>query len=59
MILTEQKLGEPFYEKELQEIKKNLELEKQSRQKVINYMLNENDTIFRLIAGQTKKTLYK
>ena len=41
------------------QIKKNLELEKQSRQKVINYMLNDNDTIFRLIAGQTKETLYK
>ena len=33
------------------EIKKSLELKKQSREKVINYMLNRKDTIIRLLAG--------
>ena len=41
-----------FYEKELQKkIKDSLELKKQQREKVINYMLNGKDTIIRLLAG--------
>ena len=41
-----------FYEKELQKkIKDSLELKKQQREKVINYMLNGKDTIIHLLAG--------
>ena len=38
------------------QIKKNLELKKQSRENEINYMLNGKDTIIRLIVGSMKKT---
>ena len=49
-----------FYKKELQKTnQKELELKKQSRTKVINYMLNGKDTIIRLIVGLIKKTYYK
>ena len=51
MILTEKKFFEPFTEKNCKmQIKKNLELKKYSREKVINYMLSGKDAIIRLIA---------
>ena len=39
--------------------KKKKKLKKKSREKVINYTLNEKDIIICLIAGQIKKTQYK
>ena len=51
MILTEKKFFEPFTKKNCKmQIKKNLELKKYSREKVINYMLSGKDAIIRLIA---------
>ena len=52
MILTEKKLLELFTKKNCKkQIKKSLELKMQSREKVINYMLNRKDPIIYLIAG--------
>ena len=46
-----------FYENNcIKQIKKSLELKKQSREKVIKCMLNGNDIIIRLIAGLIKNT---
>ena len=48
----EQKLLEFFTKNNCKkQIKKSLELKKLSRKKVINYMLNGEDTIICLIAG--------
>ena len=41
------------------QIKNYLDLEKQSREKEINYKLNGKDTIIRLIAGYIKKAYTK
>ena len=54
--LTEQKLLESFMKICKEQIKKSLELKKESRGKAINYMLNGKDTTMRLLAGQIKKT---
>ena len=52
MILMEQILLEPFMKKSCKRlIKKSLELKKQSREKMINYMLNGKVMIIRLIVG--------
>ena len=49
MILTEKKLLELFTKKNCKkQIKKSLELKMQSREKVINYMLNRKDPIIYL-----------
>ena len=55
-----EKIVETFHKNELQnQIKKNLELKKQSIEKVINYMLNGKVMIICLIVGQIKKKQYK
>ena len=60
MILMEKILLERFTETNCKkQIKKSLELKKQSREEVINYVLNGKDTIIRLIVGSIKKTCYK
>ena len=40
-------------------LKKNLEQEKYLKEKVTNWMLNENVMIIHLIVGSIKKTSYK
>ena len=55
MILMEKKLLELLIKKNCnKQIKKNLELKKYLREKVINYMLNGKNIIIRLIAGWIK-----
>ena len=58
MILKEKKLLEDFTKTNCKkQIKKDLELKRQSGEKVLNYMLNGKVTIIRLIVGSTKKTV--
>ena len=60
VILKAKKLLEGFTQKNCRkQMKKILELNEYLREKKINYMLNEKDTIIHLIAGQIKKTQYK
>ena len=52
MVLRKKFFLEIFTKKNCKkQIKNNLELKKWSREKPINYILNEKDTIIRLIAG--------
>ena len=45
-----------FYEKDCKkQIKKSLELRKQSREKMVNYILNAKDAIICLVARKKKK----
>ena len=58
MILKEKKLLEDFTKTNCKkQIKKDLELKRQSGEKVLNYMLNGKVMIIRLIVGSTKKTV--
>ena len=58
MTLTEKKLLELFTKKNCKKkIKKSLELKTQSREKMINNMLNQKDPIIHLIAGWIKKDI--
>ena len=55
-ILIAKKLFESFYEKNSKkQIGKNLEVKKESREKLINYILNGKATILLLIVGLIKK----
>ena len=59
MILMVKKLLEHFMKKNYKRlIKKNLELKKYLRKKMINYMLNRKVTIIHLIVGLIKKIYY-
>ena len=56
VILTKKKLLGHFKKTSCKkQIKNNLKLKRQSREKVINYMLNGKDTIICSIAGQIKR----
>ena len=60
VILKMKKLLERFKKRNRNKhIKKSLELKKYQREKVINYTLNGQDTIIRLIVGLIKNTQYK
>ena len=60
MILMEKELLEHSTKNNRKkQIKKNVELKNQSKEKAVNYMLNGKGTINHSIAGQIKKTKYK
>ena len=60
LMLAVKKLVGPFTEKNSKKIKKSLELKKQLRNKLINYITNGKATIIILIVWSIKKIfLYK